>query len=284
MAAKQQTEVSLGLDISKKYSYNSGHIRVGTRIYGKGGHTDPSYPGFKKILCLTPSTPYGDLGPYVLADEQGRNMENRWQFSKVYVEVPPTVQRYSRFDQTVIWSQKEQETHIVSHPTVANWPDGTPVNMRLSDDRHLTPEYFHWRYRGMYNSYPVRYPVGRSYRSKCIGSIKDEDLGKSNRLLTYVEARKEIYLPIYVDLVQKRPKFHKLKEMLARGENLLIIEVDGPHQESLSYYQEKYGVEDDFIEKSTILATERNLNIMLNDEKHAFGHGYCLAYALSSQS
>jgi len=257
-----------------------GQIRVGTRIYSKGGHTDPSYPTFKKILCLTPSTAYGDIGPYVLADELGCNMENKWQFGKIYPEVPPTVQRYSRFDKTIIWKQKEGETHIVDHPTAANWPDGIPVNMKLPDGRYLTPEYFHWRHRGTTNHYPVRYPVGRNYRSRCIGSIKDEDLGKSNRLLTYIEARKEIYLPIYVQLVRQQAKFVKLKEMLARGENLLIIEVDGPHQESLQYYRNTYDVEEDFIEDSTILATERNLNIMLNDDKHAFGHGYCLAYAL----
>lgn len=37
---------------------------------------------------------------------------------------------------------------------------------------------------------------------------------------------------------------------------------------------------DDFIEGSTMLANDHNLNIMLNDTKHNFGHGYCLAWTL----
>lgn len=54
-------------------------IRVGRRIYTI---TDPSYEGFTPIICLTKSTEYGSLGPYELKDEDGRIMENSYQFSK----------------------------------------------------------------------------------------------------------------------------------------------------------------------------------------------------------
>jgi hypothetical protein len=100
--------------------------------------------------------------------------------------------------------------------------------------------------------------------------------------LTYVQARKQIYLPIYCELVKQQPQFKRLVDRWRNGENLLILEVDGPHQESLAYYQEKYGVGESFIEHDTILATFQNLKIMLNDVKHSFGHGYCLAAALQS--
>ena len=60
----------------------------------------------------------------------------------------------------------------------------------------------------------------------------------------------------------------------------MIIEVDGPHQESLNYYKHTYGVSEDFIDKNTISVNENNMKIMLNDTKHPFGHGYCLAMAL----
>lgn len=108
-------------------------------------------------------------------------------------------------------------------------------------------------------------------------AIKD---GEPDRHLNYIEGRKEIYVPIYCELVKKQDKFYELKERLDSGENLLIIEVDGPHQESLDYYKEKYGVDDDFIENHSMEALDENLTIMLNDEKHPFGHGYCLAMAL----
>ena len=116
-------------------------------------------------------------------------------------------------------------------------------------------------------------------RHECLGAIKNID-DENYTLLDYVDSRKEIYLPVYCELVKKRPLFKKLKEKLENGINLLILEVDGPHQESLDYYQEKYNVGDDFIVNHTMLATEKNLRIMLNDTKYAFGHGYCLASAL----
>jgi len=70
--------------------------------------------------------------------------------------------------------------------------------------------------------------------------------------------------------------------------------VDGPREESLSYYKEKYNVPDNWIwetpvrsdlgglvrRQATIAATRENLDIMLNDKEHAYGHGYCLADAL----
>ena len=98
--------------------------------------------------------------------------------------------------------------------------------------------------------------------------------------LNYIEGRKGIYLPVYCQLAKEQPLFKALQQKLANGENLLIIEVDGPHQESLEYYKNKYGVDDTFIQNKTMLVNSENIKIMLNDEKYPFGHGYCLAMAL----
>ncbi len=98
--------------------------------------------------------------------------------------------------------------------------------------------------------------------------------------LDYIASRKAIYVPLYIKLVIQQPKFNKLKELLRRGINLLIIEVDGPHQEDLDYYQKTYGVNDDFITHDSMIVNEKNIQIMLNDKKRPFGHGYCLAMAL----
>jgi hypothetical protein len=67
---------------------------------------------------------------------------------------------------------------------------------------------------------------------------------------------------------------------LDAGENLLIIEVDGPHEQSLPYSKEIYRVSNDFLEKVTMLTTKENAPTTLNDKKHPFGHSYCLASAL----
>lgn len=249
-----------------------GQIRVGRRVYNRdGSFKDPSYPGFENIFCLTKSSEYGHLGPYILKDDNGRIMENIWQFSKIYENVPKSKQTYSRYDPTIIWDHPEEIHAIVDQ-------NGVLPNKK----------YLKWRQKGMYCKYPIRYPVGFNHRSKCLGSITASEYNKHIKdpsyipqIIGYIEARKEIYLKIYTKLVKKEKDFTKLVNMLLSGKNLLIIEVDGPHQDDLEYYKTRYNVGDDFIENYTILANHTNMDIMLNDDKHAFGHGYCMAMALS---
>lgn len=232
-------------------------IRVGRKYSQKV----PKYEGFIPIVSMTASTKYGDIGPYSLKRE-GVIFENYWQFSKVYPKVPKTTQHYSRWDNTVVW-EHHQEEHV------------------LNDE--LLPAYWRWRQKGFANPYPVRYPVGFHHRHECLYFLHKVDENESSEFykpMDYVEARKEGYLKEYVKILKTHPTFKKLKKILKEGKNLLIIESDGPHQESLEYYKKKYNVDDDFIEDDSMLATRENLEIMLNDTKHAFGHGYCIAWAL----
>lgn len=91
----------------------------------------------------------------------------------------------------------------------------------------------------MNNPYVVRYPVGYHYRHKCLCSFPDDEQGNVDvsRPLDYVQSLKVIYLPIYCQLAKQTKEYQELKDRLNSGENLLIIEVDGPHQESSNYYQ-----------------------------------------------
>jgi len=172
-------------------------IRVGRRIYDGSTFKDPSFEDYKKIICMTPSTPYGSLSPYSLKNEEGFIMENIWQFSKIFEKVPYTKHFYSRYDKTVIWEYPE-EVHYV--------------------DGNITEDYKKWRNAGISNKHVIRYPVPFNYRSKCIGSIKNIE---EPILLDYISARKQIYLPLYVDMVSKdKDKYIKLKNMLLKGENL----------------------------------------------------------------
>ena len=100
----------------------------------------------------------------------------------------------------------------------------------------------------MNNKDAVRFPVtcNKTVRASCLYALwEGEKLG-------YIDARKKIYKKVYTDLVNKTNKFEKLKQMLQNGINLLIVEVDGPRQEPLEYYKEKYKVSDDFIVNNTI--------------------------------
>ena len=235
-------------------------IRVGRCLYDRNGNvTYPTYENFTPVIVVMKShSKYYPLSPYFLKDSKGCIMENIWQFSKIYKTVPETTQKYSRYDQTIIWDYKT-EKHI-------------------DTDSNILPGYWTWRKKGMNNKYPVRYPVGYKNMSKCAYAIPNHD---PNLKLDYIDARRKIYIPLYCELAKAdRTYFSKLKSRLAQGENLLIIEPDGPHQESLGYYQSKYNVEDDFIESYTMLVTEENITIIAFDDSHAFGHGYCLAMAL----
>jgi hypothetical protein len=235
----------------------SGKLFVGRMVYDHGKLVKtPSLPGFKSIKVMMKShSDWWPLSPYYLEDEKGRILENKWQFSKIYSDVPSVMQTYSRYNKQVIW-QHPKEIHVTK-------------------DGILTKEYWAWRRKGMECPYAIRYPVGYYHRHKCLGALKSG----YPQILDYIESRKQIYLPEYVNAVRKEPLFNRLVEMLRNGENLLILEVDGPHQESLSYYKEKYGTSN-FIRDHCMEAKREYLQFMLEEPKHPFGHGYCLCIAL----
>lgn len=237
-------------------------IRVGRCQYNSlGNRTDPTIEGFTNIVVMMIShSKWYPLSPYTLKNEKNQIFENIWQFSKVYEKVPKSVQKYSRYNNRIIWNH--------------------PAEIHIKNE-NLTDEYYKWREKGFNAPYAIRYPVGFNARSTCLYALANNVDGTiKTEKLNYIQARKEIYFPLYCELAKKCKEYSELKEMVINGKNILIIEVDGPHQDLLSYYKKKYNINDDFIVNNTMLATNDNLNIMLNDEKKPFGHGYCLAWAL----
>ena len=181
-------------------------IRVGRCTYDKKGKRyDPTYPNFTNIVVLMKShSKWGVLGPYELRDEWGRIMENLWQFSKIYQEVPRSIQRYSRYNQTIIWN----------HPTETH----------IDTDGDITDEYWLWRYKGMACEYAIRYPVGFHAMKNCKYALKEEDLLNGNlRKLDYTTARKEIYCPLYMQLARAQPTFKELQRRLLVYKKSLIF-------------------------------------------------------------
>jgi len=248
-------------------------IRVGRCTYDhKGVKTDPTFPNFVPIVVVMKShSRWYPLSPYYLTDEKGRIMENYWQFSKIYRNVGNSEQKKSRYDKSIIWSHPA-ETHVVTDNGIDK----------------ITNEYKQWRNKGMHCKEPIRYPVGFYNRHNCMGAYvyktnpdgSESDEIDTSVLLDYISSRKQIYIKKYCELVKQHPLFLELKEMMKVGINLLIVDVDGPHQESIPYYVDTYHVSPNFIQQDTVLINQENINILLNDPKHPFGHGYCLAMAL----
>ena len=109
----------------------------------------------------------------------------------------------------------------------------------------------------------IRYPNGYSNRWRTQFS-----LGKGNVRLSYIDARKQIYVKEYSRLSRKTPEFATLLNKLRSGKNLLICEVDAPREGKKG----SYGLQKD--------VTLEYLDELMNDGSEAFGHGVCLAKAL----
>lgn len=238
-----------------------GRIRVGRSKYVGGRVIPPTYPGFTPIPVLTQKFgKYYVLCPYDLRNEQGQIIENCWQ-AKVYASVPQVSVPYSSGDSRIVWS----------------WP----AEVHIDAQGNPNEAYWRWRQALKNNPYPVRAPVGWKHLKTCLFNlVKDEPPSATNPPLNYIESRKAIYVPLYEQSVIHQPLFHELWNRYQQGENLLIYEVDGPHSEFLQYYQQNYGVPADFIDRDSIEARHDYLDIMLNDPKHPYGHGYCLARTL----
>lgn len=254
-------------------------IRVGRCIYNGGARIDPSYPDYTSIVVLSKwASEWGIIGPYELRDEQGRIFENIWQFSKCYTKTRAVQETYpvGRHG-SVVWEYPVKD-HIVKKES-----DGVPIY-------YLTSDYVDWRKRGLYIDKPIRYPNSKQGAKECTCAFAElqpilptdtfqQVIDKLGSPLNYINSRKQIYVKEYIRLLRAHPKYQELLQLL-RTTNLLIVEVDTCHQESLGYYKEKYNVSDDFIQDHTMKATKDNLSIMLNDDRHPFGHGYCMAIAL----
>ncbi len=173
------------------------------RVINTTSHSDNFSQGLSPFF-LGPCKLYGD---YV-----SKNVENAWQYSKVY----------ARF---------------------------------LDKDDNPTEEYFKWAREGWAKSYAVRYPMGKG--------MKPAYSWWAGEKLTYVEARKKVYIPLYVESVKKHPSFKRLKEMYETdvevlGKDLCLLDFDGyDHKELDMTYDE-----------------------VINSEKRKMGHAFVLAMLL----
>lgn len=148
------------------------------------------------------------VGPVDLYDGyKSYNLENAWQFSKVY---------YNHVD--------EQD--------------------------NPTQEYFDWAQKGWDSIRAHRYPMGK-------GSVPLFSYWDGAKL-TYIEARKKIYIPLYAQAVQKTFAFQKLKKMHEAGEDLYLWDFDGYNHRALGLSYEE----------------------VINDPNRKMGHAFVISMLL----
>ena len=265
-----------------------GHIRVG-RIankfeLSKGEKVMPVTNGYKNIIVTSHNKKNlgAELSPYRLADENGNLMENIWQFSKMY----PKVHAQKQKD----WAYSE-EVHI---------GDGKKMKPNAEIDMDdVNDEYWAWRRKGIAHKKPIRYPNGFKHRAECVtclwradGNYEDLEFPQDEKWdqLNYIEARKKIYAPLYINMAKQNREFEVLRGMLLSGVNLQILDVDGPHLTKATnsksgkvkspYNKMKTGIYGVTSGVGSIDINRKNIKLLLDDTSQPFGHGYCLAAAL----
>lgn len=126
------------------------------------------------------------LGPVKLYEKKtSRNVENGWQYSKVYL-------------------QHAREQEVWDDSGFIHWP---------------TSEHWEWANAGWSNPRAVRYPMGK-------GAIPLFSFWKGERL-TYLQARKRIYVPLYSRAVAKTDAWERLKKLHASGKDFWLWDFDG---------------------------------------------------------
>jgi len=202
----------------------------------------PSLPNFRTVLIHTT----GPLSPYTMKNSKGQIMENIWQFSKIWKEVTEIVQPISRFMiDRIRWSH--------------------PAEIHYRNDEIL-PAYWKWRKKGMNHDKWVRYPNGYSKHKEVLGSVFVEN--GEYEILNKYEARYKIYYNNYCEIAKSTKMYKDLQSAYDRGENILIVEVDGPtYTDTYPYNTTVDGV---------IMITPKILDALLIGDQ-AFGHGYSLA-------
>lgn len=110
--------------------------------------------------------------------------------------------------------------------------------------------YFKWAEDGWNSVRANRYPMGR-------GAVPSYSYWDGEKL-SYVEARKKIYIPIYSEAVQKTSAFEQLKKIAAEPGDLYLWDFDGYNHRELSLTYEQ----------------------VINNPNYKMGHAFVLAMLL----
>jgi hypothetical protein len=154
------------------------------------------------------------LSPFYLGNIElyngykAQNVENAWQFSKVYKD-------------------------------------------HVDNNENPTPAYFDWAKKGWESKWAFRYPMGK-------GAIPLYSMWGEEKL-DYIEARKQIYLPIYAKAVVKSEAYKILKRTYEQNGEVTLWDFDGYDYLSLGM----------------------SLEEVLNEPKRKMGHAFVLAMLLT---
>lgn len=193
------------------------------------------------------------LGPVKDCDgEECDRFENLWQYRKVF----PQLGHWDEEKQvpSVAWVKWRRAGYkklkkgkgIRTPPEVSKlkkaWRTARDANYEREEDRERAMESAKWT------------PSGLWWSGEC---------------LDYIASRKLVYVPTYANLIRESAAFKAMQELVEKGENVMIMDLDGP---PISIYP------------SGLEVTLDNLKTMINDPRYLFGHGYVVAALLADIS
>jgi hypothetical protein len=111
-------------------------------------------------------------------------------------------------------------------------------------------DYWFWATKGWQDTYAHRYPMGKG--KKPLYSYWNKEK------LSYIEARKKIYIPLYSSAVVKTNAFSKLEELFLQDKDLYLQDFDGYNHKKL----------------------EMSYHDVLHCESRKMGHAFVLAMIL----
>jgi hypothetical protein len=149
---------------------------------------------------------------------------------------------------------------LVSKNCENGWQFSKIYFHHLNTDGSIKDEYFEWANQGYNDSYAHRYPMGKGMKPEF--SIKYKSKDEYDRL-SYIEARKELYIPFYKNAVINTDAFKKLKELYI--ENKIEYNKDMYLQEFDGYNSKKFSMDYDDV---------------INCETKKMGHSFVLAMML----
>lgn len=228
--------------VLKKY----GRFNKAAKEAGFLKHPVPE-PGCNfEVYDVTSGGFHADLSPMVLGpvfidgELFAHNIEDGWQGCKV-------------------WSFHMRGHFDAGSPSL--WTDDPSSALHTYEEMKWLPEWLKWskyvrlsgegkrhRNKSKSNSVNPNVPLGSFYKGQMLG---------------YVEARKQMYIPWYAELILLTDSFQYLKKRFDAGTSLVLLDPDGQPRD------ERWQVQDQF-------ALQRRVD----DISLIFGHGFVLACVL----
>ena len=130
---------------------------------------------------------------------------------------------------------------------------------RFSDGNHLEDQEARDKYVEYWRN--LQAPKRKGKFKRVVDAMYEDNIPRD-----YIDARKNIYIPQYYELMIESESFLKLMKMVEKGKDIAIYDLDGPRGEDGSIQ---------CLEVSLELLREK-----VNMTEFPFGHGYIIAAAL----